>query len=130
MHRKRLAMMKMDELFFEDVAVAVETFVGSARELLTTESAAPIWIDNEDAYNRVRSALVSGGVRTADLEAVFEEILRGLSHSFFAILDGASHLAETGRVYLVDERGNHLGEGLHERYVSYLFDSGRLPSER
>jgi hypothetical protein len=41
-------------------------------------------------------------------------------------LDGGTSLAEKGRLYVVDERGNRLGEGLHEDFVGYLLETGRL----
>jgi len=42
-------------------------------------------------------------------------------------MDGGTALAEKGRLYVVDEHGRRIGEGLHEDFVRYLMDTGRLP---
>jgi hypothetical protein len=56
--------------------------------------------------------------------------MQGLAMSFLTILDCGTKLAETTRVRLVDDRtGRQLGEGLHEQFIGYLMDSGRLRLE-
>ena len=57
---------------------------------------------------------------------VLSECLRGFGVSFLTALDGGTSLAEKGRLYVVDERGNRLGDGLHEDFVGYLMETGRL----
>ena len=47
-------------------------------------------------------------------------------HSTLVVVDGGTASAEIGRVRLVDEGGEPLGEGLHELFVDHLFDTGRM----
>ena len=43
-----------------------------------------------------------------------------------SVTNGGTPLAEKGRVYLTDEFGGRLGDGLHDEFVSYLIESGKL----
>ena len=118
--------MTIKEDLFEDMATAVDSWTASALSALTKSDADLAWADSELSFIRLRGALLAGGVDESDLSQVFSECLRGLANSFLAILDGGTQLAEHGRVYVVDEAGNRIGEGLHDEFVSYLISSGRL----
>jgi hypothetical protein len=111
---------------FEDMAIALESWIKSSSESITDENADLIWTDSEDSFKSLQEVLLGNGVDKADVEQVFSECLRGLAVSFLTILDGGTALAEKGRVYLVDENGNRLGEGLHDEFVSYLLETDRL----
>ena len=41
-------------------------------------------------------------------------------------IDGGSASAKVGRVHLADERGRPLSDALHEEYVDYLLETGRM----
>lgn len=51
------------------------------------------------------------------MSSVLSETLRGLAISFLTILDGGTKLAEKDLVYLVDEAGNRMGNGLHDDFM-------------
>jgi hypothetical protein len=80
----------------------------------------------EADYRAIQHAFANSGVDSSVVKAVLSECLRGLAVSFLTTLDGGTALAEKGRIYLVDERGKRLGEGLHDDFVSFLIDSRRL----
>jgi hypothetical protein len=61
-----------------------------------------------------------------DIELVLSEWFRGLIVSLLTIIDGGTALAERTRIKSVDANGRHLGEGLHELFVGYPMDTGRL----
>ena len=111
---------------FEDIAIALESWTKSASEALTNGDADLIWTDNEGSFRNLQEILSRNGADKSDVEQVFSECLRGIAVSFLTILDGGTALAEKGRIYLVDEEGNRLGEGLHDEFVSYLIETDRL----
>lgn len=111
---------------FEDMAVALESWTNAAAEAVTNQRADLQWVDTEEPYKKLQMALASSEVEASSVKLVFAECLRGFATSLFTALDGGTALAEKGRIYLVDENGRMLGEGLHEDFVAYLIKSGRL----
>lgn len=118
--------MATKEDFFEDLAAALDSWVASALSALTQPDGDLEWVDSKLSFARLREVLLANSIDETDLSPVFSECLRGFANSFLTILDGGTQLAEHGRVYVVDEDNNRLGEGLHEEFISYLIDSGRL----
>lgn len=118
--------MESREDLFEDMASALESWLKVTLLALSDSGADLAWTDSEPSFHRVREGLVASEVDEADMSSVLSETLRGLAISFLTILDGGTKLTEKGRVYLVDEAGSRLGNGLHDDFVSYLIDSGRL----
>ena len=111
---------------FEDVAVALESWSVAAAEATTVAGKNLQWVENEEPYRAMREALQAANVDASTVKAVFSECLRGLAVSLLTVLDGGTAAAEKGRVSLVDERGQRLGEGLHDEFVAYLMETGRL----
>ena len=120
-----LAMADKNDVF-EDIANALESWIKSVTEALIKEDADLIWTDNESSFKNLQEILSKGGADRSDVEQVFSECLSGLAVSFLTMLDGGTALAEKGRIYLVDEEGNRLGEGLHDEFLGYLIETGRL----
>lgn len=112
--------------FFEDMATALDSWSSSSALALADPDADLTWTDQAGAFMRLRTALREAGVCETEIANVLSECLRGLAVSFFTILDGGTKLAEDGRIYIVDQDGNRLGEGLHDEFVSYLIESGRM----
>lgn len=110
--------------FFEDIAVALDTWAQTATDATTNPEADLLWVENEGPYRGLQDAL--SGIDESVIREVFAECLRGFAVSLLTGLDGGSALAEKGRLYLVDERGQRLGEGLHNDFVGHLMDTGRL----
>ena len=111
---------------FEDLATAVESWTTVTSKALTDQEADLSWVEVEQPYREIRDALAASGVSEETVSKVLSECLRGLGVSFLTAMDGGTSLAGKGRLYVVDERGNRLGEGLHDDFVGYLMDTGRL----
>ena len=111
---------------FEDIAVSMDSWINAASTAMTTPNSDLSWVEEPGAYQRIQNAISKSGLREDDLKNVLAECLRGFAVSLLTTLDGGTALAEKGRVYLVDEDGNALGNGLHDDFVSHLLDSGRL----
>jgi hypothetical protein len=110
--------------FFEDIALAMETWVESATDALTNPAADLKWTDDQSQYKELPQHLASAD--RSVVRAALTECLRGFAVSMLTALDGGTALAEKGRLYLVDETGQRLGEGLHSEFVGYLMDTDRL----
>ena len=115
-----------NEDFFRDICVALDSWVASATNAVIDETSDLIWVENAELYRRMQNTLGAADIEYQDIQEIFSECFRGLLVSILTILDGGTALAEKGRLYLTDENGSKLGEGLHEKFVSYLIDTGRL----
>ena len=111
---------------FEDMATTLDSWSAASTSALANPDADLTWADQENAFIRLRTVLLEAGVCETEIANVLSECFRGIAVSFLAILDGGTKLAEDGRVYVVDQDGNRLGEGLHDEFVSYLIESGRM----
>jgi hypothetical protein len=118
--------MSTKEDIFDDMALALESWTRTATKAVTDPGASLDWTDNEESFLKIKSALSMCGVDARTVERVFGECFRGLAVSFLTMLDGGTASASKGRVYLVDARGNRLGEGLHDGFVSYLIKTRRM----
>lgn len=112
--------------FFEDIAVSMDSWVDAVSDALTKADADLIWVEEQEPYQRLQHALANSAGSAEDLKKVFAECLRGFAVSILTAIDGGTALAEKGRVHLVDSDGGCLGEGLHDDFVGYLLDSGRI----
>ena len=115
---------KMD--LFEDLAGALDYWTAVSSEALTNRDTKLEWVEDDVPYREIQNAFATAGVSDATVAKVLSECLRGYCVSLLTALDGGTALADKGRIYLVDERDNHLGEGLHDDFVGYLMDTGRL----
>ena len=116
---------KKNELF-ADLVATIDSWSNAATQALTSEDDnATIWVEKRLAFATLRGTLVSHGVPAALVQEVLTECFEGIAHSFLCILDGATELSDTGRIYAVDEYGGSLGEGLHEDFDEYLFNQAR-----
>jgi len=111
---------------FEDMSIALRLWTEGAMESITDKNADLMWTDNEASFRKLQKALAQQGVSKEDVKQVFFECLSGYAVSFLVMLDGGTSLAESGRIFLVDEDGNHLGEGLHEEFLGYLLEKGDI----
>ncbi len=111
---------------FEDIAISMDVWARTAAQALTDKSADLQWAESEAPYRTLQIAIDRAGLDPDVITAVFQEVLRGFAVSFFTCLDGGTALAEKGRVYLTDETGRRLGEGLHAAFVGHLMDTHRL----
>ena len=111
--------------FFDDLSDAMDDWVETVSSSITDPSADLVWVRNEAAFKNIQNVLMNKGL-SEDVDNVLRECIQGLAHSFLCILDGATKMSEKGRVYLVDNRGSKLGEGLHEEFQEFLCDKGKI----
>ncbi|WP_157480949.1 MULTISPECIES: hypothetical protein [unclassified Lysobacter] len=112
--------------FFHDLAVVLDAWSQTSTDSLTADKADLLWMEEKDGCIRMREAFEKAGVESSAVRAVLNECFRGLLVSALSIIDGATEMVKKGRVHLVNEDGEPLGEGLHQEFVNYLFDTVRL----
>ena len=118
--------MSIQDDFFEDLAVAFDSWVASSSDALTNTDANLIWIDKPEYFEKVRSALNQSGITSDDVKQVISEIISGVLVSMLTTIDGGTYLAEKNLIKLVDEQGQSLGSDLHNDFMLYLMETGRL----
>lgn len=111
--------------FFEDLAKSEERAERAALEVVASPEI-PIWVENHQAAEVLRGAL-SAPEHLEALATLVREVVHSALHSALVSIDGGSESAEVGQLDLVDAQGARLGDALHERYVDYLFETGRMP---
>jgi hypothetical protein len=110
--------------FFEDLAVSEERAESATREAVLSPEV-PVWVENVHAVELLRGS-VSTPEQVEALATFVREVVHGAVHSALVSIDGGAKSAEIGQLDLVDGGGVSLGEGLHEKYVDYLFDTDRM----
>jgi hypothetical protein len=114
---------RLRQAFFEDLAQTEECAKEAAREVLTAQET-PIWASDLAGVGVLRSTIRDSTLVEAAVSLV-GEIAHIALHSALVAIDGGSSSAEVGRLLLVDTEGEPLGDGLHELFVDYLFETGR-----
>ena len=112
--------------FFEDLATALDSWVNAAVASTTDPEVDFLWTEKPESFKALQAAFAQSGISKNDVRQVFLECLNGLTNSTLTIIDGGTALAEQARIRLVDEKGESLGEGLHDDFALYLLDTGRL----
>lgn len=112
--------------FFEDIAIAMDRWTSVVSSALTDSSAKLHWVEDPVPYQEVCRALNAAGVEASAVRQILSQCLRGFAISMLTVLDGGTAADEGGRVYVVDEDGNRLGEGLHDEFVTHLLDTNRM----
>lgn len=110
--------------FFSDLSDSLNYWNKVTTSSVTDQTADLMWVNNAAAFKRLQSVLADKGLEE-DISIILKESMQGLAHSFLCILDGATKLSEKGRVYLVDQCDNKLGEGLHEEFAEFLYDQSQ-----
>jgi hypothetical protein len=111
---------------FEDIATALDSWTEVGVDATTNRDSDLQWTEDAAPFLTLRSAIETGKVDAEIVRHVLSECLRGFAVSILTILDGGTALAERGRLYVVDENGTRVGEGLHGDFVGHLIDAGRL----
>lgn len=111
---------------FEDVALAMDSWTAAGTEATTNPAANLEWADDAGPYRVLQAAFAESKVDPGVVRRVLSECFRGFAVSIFTALDGGSASAVKGRLYLVDDSGRKVGEGLHAEFVGHLIDTGRL----
>lgn len=115
------------ELFFEDLASALQQWSRYGAEALTSKEDSASWMIHPDAAMSLRNRLLAAGVTQKEVEHVLSEVLYAFAHSVLSIIDGATAMSEAVRIRLTTPGGVSIGEGLHELFLRYLKDSDRVP---
>lgn len=108
----------------EELALDMDYWVNKFSESLKEHSDLS-WTDHPDAFIKIGEVIRANNMST-DIESVVCEILRGYIHTVLTVFDGGSKLADKVLVTVVDEQGQPLGPGLHERFVDHLLETERL----
>jgi hypothetical protein len=111
---------------FKDMALDMDELSEHYAQSLLGIKSPTTQFEKESGFVRASRALAAGGLSSEELKGLIYRMLRAQAHSFLVMLDGGTALAEKGRVQLVDEQGQPLGDGLHEAFFDYLDDIGRL----
>lgn len=114
--------MTKKEEFFADMAGAIDSWSKAAANAITGQSSGLDWGANIESFRHFQSAMSLNNIPKEVVEEMFSECFQGLAHSFLCMLDGATALSDTGRIYVVDEDGIELGDGLHEEFEEYFYD--------
>ncbi|MFZ6682092.1 hypothetical protein [Undibacterium sp. Tian12W] len=114
--------MTKKEEFFQDIGGAIEAWAEVASKELTDPNFSSTWADSQEPFKQLQQVFFSNNIPKEVVTEMFVECFQGLAHSFLCILDGATALSDTGRIYVVDEDGIELGDGLHEEFEDYFFD--------
>jgi hypothetical protein len=110
--------------FFSDLSDSLTYWNKVTTSSVTDQTADLMWVSNEAAFKRLQNVLADRGLEE-DIAIILKESMQGLVHSFLCILDGTTKISENGRVYLVDQNINKLGEGLHEEFAEFLYDQSQ-----
>lgn len=111
---------------FEVISVSYDSWLDTSVKCLLEKSSDLKWTDEPESFGAIRDALIRGGASREDLRMVVSEILRGQIVSLLTIMDGGSSLSEIENVELVDSEGVLISSDLHNEFVSYLLDTGRM----
>lgn len=106
--------------------MVVASWLDTTTAALTKPNADAEWVEDLESLAEIRNAIVAAGVDEKAVAQILSECFRGLAISVLTILDGGTQLSERGRVVAVDENGDQLGDDLHNEFVTYLIESGRL----
>lgn len=119
-------MIKGQRDFFEDISTALEDWTRAAAESITNPNADLQWTESAEPYRSMQQAISSSGLDPSIIHQVFAECFRGFAVSMFTVIDGGTSSTEKGRLYLVDSNQTPLGEELHQDFVGYLLDTGKM----
>jgi hypothetical protein len=108
----------------EDFAQVLDRQLAAAREAVELSDSDISWSRVADAYQRLHHSLSSDRAKE-DFGAMLTGVATGLMHSICYGLDAGAGSRTTGRLYLVDEEGNLLANGLDEDFLQHLHDTGR-----
>ena len=117
--------MSTQQLFFEDLGLTIDSWADAIRALVDESHPDLTWVDNPEAFLRIRE-VIRDSQSSTELEQVFSEVIRGVIHSVLVTLDGGSKLADTTNLALVDDSGEKLPRNLHEMFVDHLVKTNRL----
>ena len=112
--------------FFEDLALTLNSWVNSSADMLTNMNADLRCTDKSEYVEKVRHALNQAGITCDDVKQVISEIISGVIFSMLTTIDGGTYLAEKKLIKLVDEQGQSFGDDLHNDFILYLMETGRM----
>lgn len=110
---------------YEDIALQYDYWLQLALKLIFDKNVDLDWLEDPESIVRIRSVVEKSCISREDFENLFKSVLFGLVHSIFSTFDGATHSAEKGRVYIVNEEGEPLGVNHHTAFTEYLVHTNR-----
>ena len=110
---------------FEDLAGVYDSWMSVARDSVSDSEAQLKWVDEPEAFLKLREVLIESK-SILHFEQAISEIIQGVLHSTLVVSDGGTKLAEKTNLRIIDDDGQVLPRNLHEEFVSYLLETGRL----
>jgi hypothetical protein len=114
------------EAFYLQLSKSTSLWTKHAAALLTEGEISERTAENPEAALRLQKLLRGSPEIRTDLEAVLYECFSGLAHSMLASIDGASQMADTAKIHLVDSDGEPISDALHEEFMAFLVANGKL----
>ena len=111
---------------FADMAQCIEDLSLHFSDASLRTSEPTTQLESDESFLRMSAALVTAGIPPLELKRLLGRMFRLQAHSFLVMLDGGSQLADQGRVFLKDDLGESVGEGLHEAFYDFLDDAQLL----
>ena len=110
---------------FEDLATIYDYWKSVSSESVSNSEANLKWADEPEAFLKLREVLNESN-SMPEFEQVVSEVIQGVLHSTLVVFDGGTKLAEKTNLKIVDDDGQVLPRNLHEEFISYLLETGRL----
>jgi len=117
--------MNTEKELFEDLASIYDSWLSLAKESTSDSEANLNWADEPKAFLKLRETLKESNSQV-HFEQVISEIIQGVLHSTLVVFDGGTKLADKTNLKIEDDNGHILPKNLHEEFVSYLMETGRL----
>lgn len=117
--------MDLDDLM-RDISNGFDYWVEHATEKIMDSEIDPIYLDPAGPWERFRESVAKDVVSKEDVSLVMKSIISGVIHSVMVSLDGGGEMGGKGRLYLCDENGKVLSLDLHDAFMAYLLETGRI----
>ena len=117
--------MKTEQSLYEALANTYDHWLSTAVKSMENADSNLQWTDQPEAFQKLAEALRETE-NIPSFEQVLSEIIRGVLHSTLVTLDGGTTLAEKTNLTITDDNGYELHKYLHEEFVSFLLETGRL----
>jgi hypothetical protein len=117
--------MNTEKELFEELASIYDHWLSVANKSTSDQEANLSWTDTPEAFLKL-GELLKAESSQQDFEQVISELIQGVLNSTLVVFDGGTKLAEKTNLNIVDDSGQSLPKNLHEEFVSYLMETGRL----
>jgi hypothetical protein len=114
------------EDLYADWGEQLDYWAEKLTQALLGEDADTVWSEHPLLLEQVRRATAKCDIPRQPLRTVIEEVLVGLFVSALTAVDGGTKASDHGRLFLVDQDGKTVSDSLHDDFVLYLVEAGRI----